>query len=54
MSNVFGKFFLIAEPSDVPYSPNQFLGWGFFAVSYSKTALKPKLFETPKFLNFSL
>ena len=26
--------------SDVPYSPNQFLGWDFFfAVSYSKTAL---------------
>ena len=27
------------EASNVPYSPNQFLGWDFFAVSYSKTAL---------------
>ena len=25
--------------SEVPYSPNQFLGWDFFAVSYSKTTL---------------
>ena len=24
----------------VPYSPNQFLGWVFFAASYSKTALR--------------
>ena len=29
-----------AEPSDIPYSPNQFLGWDFFAASYSKTALR--------------
>ena len=28
-----------SEPTDVPYSPNQFLGLDFFAVSYSKTAL---------------
>ena len=28
-----------SEPSDVPYSPNQFLGWDFFTTSYSKTAL---------------
>ena len=28
-----------SEPSDVPYSPNKFLGGTFFAVSYSKTAL---------------
>ena len=28
-----------SEPSDVPYSPNQFLGWDFFAVSYNKLAL---------------
>ena len=27
------------EPSNVPYSPNQLLGWDFFAVSYSKPAL---------------
>jgi hypothetical protein len=28
-----------SEPSDVSYSPNQILGWEFFASSYSKTAL---------------
>ena len=33
-----------SEPSDVPYSQNQFLGWDFFATSYSKTALD-KLLE---------
>ena len=27
------------RPSYVPYSPNQFLGWDFFANSYNKTAL---------------
>ena len=32
-----------SEPSDVPYSPNQFLGWDFFAVSYSKPALASQL-----------
>ena len=28
-----------SEPSNVPYFPNQFIGWDFFAISYSKTAL---------------
>ena len=28
-----------SEPLEVPYSPNQFLGWDIFAVSYSKPAL---------------
>ena len=28
-----------SEPSDVPYSLNQFLGWNFFDTSYSKMAL---------------
>ena len=29
-----------SDPLEVPYSPNQFLGWDFFfAVSYSKPAL---------------
>ena len=34
------------EPSDVPYSPNQFLALDFFVISYSKTALgkTPTLF----------
>ena len=27
-------------PLEVPYSPNHFLGWDFFSVSYSKPALK--------------
>ena len=27
------------EPLEVLYSPNQFLGWDFFAISYSKPAL---------------
>ena len=34
-----GPIWYHSEPSDVPYSPNQFLGWNFFAVSYSKLAL---------------
>ena len=34
-----GPIWYHSEPSDVPYSPNQFLGWDFFAVSYSKLAL---------------
>ena len=36
-----GPIWYHKEPSDVPYSPNQFLGWDFFfAVSNSKTALQ--------------
>ena len=27
------------KPSGIPCSPNQFFGWDFFAVSYSKPAL---------------
>ena len=34
-----GSIWNHSERSDVPYSPNQFLGWDFFAVSYSKLAL---------------
>ena len=34
-----GPIWYHSEPSDVPYSPNQFLGWDFFVASYSKTAL---------------
>ena len=34
-----GPIFYHSEPSDVPYSPNQFLGLDFFVVSYNKTAL---------------
>ena len=33
-----GPIWYHSEPSDVHYSPNQFLGWDFFAVTYSKTA----------------
>ena len=34
-----GPIWYHPEPSDVPYSPNQFLGWDFFVASYSNTAL---------------
>ena len=34
-----GPIWYHSEPSEVTYSPNQFLGWDFFAASYSKTAL---------------
>ena len=33
-----GPILCQSEPSDVPYSPDQFLGWYFFAASYSKTS----------------
>ena len=39
--NQFGITY--SEPSYAPYSPNQFLGWDFFAASYSKTALIRRL-----------
>ena len=38
----FGPFWYHSKPSDIPYSPNQFLGW---AVSYSKPALLYKSFK---------
>ena len=38
-----GPIWYHTEPSEVPYSQNQFLGWDFFAISYSKTALTIKL-----------
>ena len=34
-----GPIWYYSEPSDVPYSPNQFLAWDFFDTSYRKTAL---------------
>ena len=34
-----GPIWYHSAPSDVPYSPNQFLGWDFFAASYSQMAL---------------
>ena len=34
-----GPIWYLSEHSDIPSSPNQFLGWDFFAVSYSKPAL---------------
>ena len=34
-----GPIWYHAEPLDFPYSQSQFLGWDFFATSYSKTAL---------------
>ena len=40
-----GPIWCHSEPSEVPYSPDQFLGWDFFAASYSERAL-----ETPQSL----
>ena len=34
-----GSIWYPSESSDIPYSPNQFLGWDVFAASYSKMAL---------------
>ena len=34
-----GSIWHPSESSDIPYSPNQFLGWDVFAASYSKMAL---------------
>ena len=34
-----GSIWYHSEPLEVSYSTNQFLGWDFFAVSYSKLAL---------------
>ena len=36
-------YHLHSEPSDVTYAPNQFVGWDFFAFSYTKTALNVEL-----------
>jgi hypothetical protein len=43
--NHLGSIWYHSEPSDVPYSPNQFLALNFFAASYSKTALAAKPFK---------
>jgi hypothetical protein len=37
--NQLGSSWYHSESSGIPYFPNQFLGWNFFDVSYSKTAL---------------
>ena len=39
-----GPIWYHSEPSDVPYSQNQFLDGDFFATSYSKAALDYYLF----------
>ena len=43
---ILGPIWYQSEPSDVPYPPNQFLGWDFFSVSYSK----PALIRGPKYI----
>ena len=30
----------LSEPSDVPYSPNQFLGWNFFCCFLQQTGFR--------------
>ena len=37
-----------SEPSDITYSPNQFLDWDFFADSYSEMALKKAIYKVNK------
>ena len=37
--NHLGSIWYYPEPLEGPYFPNQFLGWDFFAVSFSKPAL---------------
>ena len=39
-----GPIWYHLEPSDVPYSSNQFLALDFFSASYSKIALKSTLY----------
>ena len=34
-----GHIWYHSKPSDVPYSPNQFLGWNLFSVLYCQSAL---------------
>ena len=48
-----GPIWYHSEPSDVPYSPNQFLGWDIFAVSYNKPALE-RVIVGIRFLAFDL
>ena len=40
--NHLGSIWNHSGPLEVPYSPNQFLGWDFFSVSYRKPALTLK------------
>ena len=44
--NHLGSIWYHSEPVEVSYSPNQFLGWDFFAVSYSKLALTVLYIQT--------
>ena len=39
MNDPLNRLGTLTDTSDVPYSPNHFLGWDFFDVSYSKLAL---------------
>ena len=43
-----GPIWYHSEPSDVLYSPTKFLGWNFFAASYSETALGAPLLYSQK------
>ena len=48
--NHLGSIWYPSEPSDVPYSPNQFLVGTFFPISYSKTAVSFQLCQLWKTL----
>ena len=47
--NHLGSIWCHSEPLEFPYSPKQFLGWDFFAVSYSKPALEMYEVDSQKF-----
>ena len=44
-----GPIWYHSEPSDVPYSPNQFLGRDFFSASYSSSYFIYFVFNVKKF-----
>ena len=43
--NELGSIWYHSESLGFPYSPNHFIGWDFFAVSYSKLALNTHKFS---------
>ena len=54
-----GPIWYHSEPSDVPYSPNQFLGWDFFCcflqqTGSSKHLLLPARPDIPHLLTYSI
>ena len=46
-----GSIWYHSEPSDVPYSPNQFLGWDFFCHFLQQDSSRPKFFHVTLYLD---